>query len=133
MSDIEMPPNRGPIMDLSAARAKTPKKPVMGELCFFKRLRSGLGPDDHFVEIKGGHGFGILLGTVLDTQAVPAPQLLSALMSYHGWVTFDDVAALLGKAVCDELLIKLQTKYFNVPPEASKAIVDAAGKSHVDS
>lgn len=122
MSDIELPPNRGPRL-LHSSELKTDKglkKFVPGDVVFFKRVKETAQSHGRFQEFKG-HGFGILLGSVPLLAPDPPQSFLVALMGHHGWAAFDDVAEALGVESCQKVLAHITKKYY--APEPPKVTV----------
>lgn len=134
------PPDRGPRMDLLPRGPavqldvdKGLKKFKPGDIVYFKRIKETSKTHGRYQEFKNGHGFGILLGAVPQGAEDPPLQYLMHLMGGQGWVSFDDVAALLGKEQMDLLLERFTKKYYGDVPPAQSTPKENQGVPHGNS
>lgn len=113
---------RGPIVPLEAEKGVRKFKP--GDVVFFKRIKETSKPHGRYQEFSKGCGFGILLGAVPEAAEDPPAVFLAHLMGQIGYVSFDDVKALLSEEQMTVLIEKFKLKYYGpeqpeaVPPEA---------------
>lgn len=96
-----------------------------GNVLFFKTAKEGSHRKAREFNFKGT-GFGVFLGHVQPFGKDPSPEVLVNLMGSIGWVTFDDVAELLGTEQGKLLLEKYEDKYYGKKHEGPVQIEKAA-------
>lgn len=98
-----------------------------GDCVYFKEAQLGTRKDSQRVQFKG-HGFAMMLGIIPHFGKEPAPEDLFRIMGSIGFVTFDDVAELLGAEQGTLCVAKYEAKYALRPPTIAgeKAASDVA-------
>jgi len=92
-----------------------PKAPMLGpgSVLFFKRVKTSklkAAPEYSFQ----GTGFGLLLGMVADHEKEPNLRDVFCILGKLGFVSLDDVGHFLGKEQMEEVVKKLELKYWGV-------------------
>lgn len=109
-----------------------------GDAVFFKKVKKASNRKAPEIGFKG-HGFGILLGHVPPFQKDPTSDQLLRHMGAIGFLSFDDVADLLGDDVGAKCLAAFEEKYYGkaaqeaapeIPPipQEKSPILDSQGK-----
>lgn len=90
-----------------------------GQVVYFNGCKKNTKNSEPF--IFKGHGFGVFLGVVPHNVREPAREQMDGLLAGIGWVSFENVAELLGEEQFDLLAAKFQEKYGLEPmPEGEK-------------
>lgn len=91
-----------------------------GSVVFFNGCKKSTKQNSEPFIFKG-HGFGVFLGVVPTNVKEPAREQMDGLLAGIGWVSFENVAELLGEEQFDLLAKKFQEKYGLEPlPEDEK-------------
>lgn len=87
-------------------------KPILvpGDVVFFKAAKKSNDKKSPSI-LFHGQGFGVLLGEAPPDVGDPHPLFLVQQMGAIGYVSFDDVGALLGKEHAETLIKMFEQKY----------------------
>lgn len=82
-----------------------------GDVVFFKKAKRGSGRKMPEVQFKG-YGFGVMLGHVPPFAKDPPPEHLLRLMGTIGFISFDDLAEILGDEAAQKAVLAFEDKYY---------------------
>ncbi len=81
-----------------------------GGVVFFPACKKTPKPNSQTLVFQG-HGFGIFLGIVPTGMEMPSRAQMDPLLSAVGWVSFENVAEMLGEDQFEILATKFREKY----------------------
>jgi hypothetical protein len=90
-----------------------------GDIIFYKEITKTISPLAGKIKLRGGHGYGIMLGACPETGPAPSVAELRVTMTRIGICALDDVIEFLGQENFQKLVTGMALKYIPRPKRAT--------------